>query len=262
VYGNIYEDDIDLFYEVSDPGEIPNFDNFKSPGIEPGDTGTLEFTITNRYFYNETKKEIRYTDYNMYNVSLIINIYRYTTLEESEKISDISNRPEIYGGSEGLRTIPDKQTAEFYWTTITAKETVNVLLKIRSKSNTPQGTYFVRMHINFKFNGTYFDMKSRGYFTNSQWDAAQPSTLDKNQTIVGRLNLEALNVSGLIPDTSIRIKEPIPIWPLYVFIGLAAIFLILALVFYLMDEKGKFPNAKRKLDDFGERINNFRYRRG
>ena len=265
--------EIDLRLGVADPGHIPDFNNFESPGIVPGDSGTLKFTITNRYEINITNDEIN-IDSTMYNVTLVLNIYRYTTLEESKKIADISDAPEITGGNQALSEITDKTSAEFYWPNITPNQTVDVALSIKSKTSTPQGTYFVRMHLNFMIkytfnntlNNTFFDMKSRGHFTNSQWDRAQPNATDQfdpdnNKFIVGRLNLDTLGVDGLIPDTSIRIKEPIPIWPLYIFAGFAGLFLILAFVFYLMDEKGKFPNTKRKLDKLGEKMNNFRYRR-
>jgi hypothetical protein len=130
------------------------------------------------------------------------------------------------------------------------------------------------MHLNFTFNNTYFDMKSRGHFTDTQWDRASenitteegPYNYDNDiegdeRFIKGRLDLDVLKVDGIIPDTSIRIKEPIPQWPLYVLIGLAVLFVVLAVVFYYMDEKGKFPRAKQKLDDIGERVKNIRYRR-
>ena len=88
-----------------------------------------------------------------------------------------------------------------------------------------------------------------------------PDVTNDSDLIVGRLNLDILDVDGIIPDTSFRIKDPIPIWPLYVFVGGAIFFVILAVVFYYMDEKGKFPGTKKKLDEMGESVKNFRYRR-
>ena len=243
---------------IADPGEIPNFDNFNTPGIIPGTTGELKFTITNRYTFND--------DNNMSNVSLILNIYRFTTLEESKSIKKISNGPKIVSGNDALRSIIDQYSAEFYWQEIKYNETVAVAVSIKSSIKSPQGTYFVRMHLNFTFNNTYFEMKSRGHYTDSAWDRAQLNATDQEgknngKFNIGRLNLNALGVDGLIPDTSIRIKEPIPMWPFYVFVMFAILFLVLAGVFYLMDEKGKFPGSKKKLDDFSEKVNNFRYRR-
>jgi len=275
----------DLRIGVSDPGEIPLFENFKTPGIVPGSSGTLKFTITNRYEINITneltnKYKINITiDKTMYNVTLVLNIYRYVTLEKSKNVTKISHGPCIVSGNDGLSEIIDQYTAAFFWPMLTWNQTVPVELKIKSSSDSPQGTYFVGMHLNFMLkytvnntlNTTFFDMKSRGHFSDAQWDSAQPEPTDSDgaqydndnltKLIVGRLDLEALDVDGIVPETSFRIKEPIPLWPFYVGVGLAVLFLVLAGVFYLMDEKGKFPNAKRKLDNLGEKVSNFRYRR-
>ena len=255
---------------VSDPGQIPNFDNFDAPSIVPGSTGKVKFTITNRYnfahMYNFTHSN------NMTNVSLVLNIYRYVTLEESKDVNKISHGPKIVGGNAALREIRDQYTAEFYWPLLVYNQTEQIEISIKSSSDSPQGTFFVRMHLNFTFNHTYFDMKSRGHFTNTQWDKAQANASDLEVTeekwnpidypfVHGRLRLDVLGVDGIIPDTSFRIKKPIPLWPFYLCVVLAISFLVLAYVFYQMDEKGKYPKTKKKLDDFGEKITRFRYRR-
>ncbi len=261
-------DDVPLPEGVANPGEIPEFSNFDAPGIIPGNTGKIRFTMRNRYTFNKV-----YKDNNMTNVSLIVNIYRFVTLEQSKGISKISNGPKIVAGNGALQKIYDRYTAEFYWQKIQRNESVRVELSIKSSSNSPQGTYFVRMHLKFTFktfnntynntfNNTYFEMKSRGYFTNQQWENAQPNATEPDgYPIVGRLNLDKLGVDGIIPDTSFRIKEPIPMWPFYIVVGLAIFFLIMAGVFYFMDEKGKFPATKQKLDELGEKVKEFRYKR-
>jgi hypothetical protein len=207
----------------------------------------------------------------MTNISLLLEIYRYVTLEDSKSVRKIDNGPKIVGGNDALREIRDQFTAEFYWALISPNQTVPVELSVKSSGESPEGTFFIRSYINFIFNNTSFEMKSRGHFTNQEWEDAQPSATEDgvvyNDTgeidkfIVGRLDLEALGVDGVIPDTSIRIKNPIPLWPFYLGVGGAILFLVLAFVFYLMDEKGKFPNAKKKLDGFSEKMKNFRYRR-
>ena len=197
---------------VAYPGEIPNFDNFDAPTIVPGNTGKLKFTITNRYKFN--------SDNNMTNVSLLLEIYRYVTLEESKNVSKISNGPKIVGGNDALREIRDQFTAEFYWPLLSPNQTVPVELSVKSSGESPEGTFFIRMHINFIFNNTYFEMRSRGHFTDKQWEDAQPTATEQDgyyedNLTAGRLKLNELGVDGVIPDTSIRIKNPIPIWPFY-----------------------------------------------
>jgi hypothetical protein len=150
-------------------------------------------------------------------------------------------------------------------------ETVEVSIKFKTSAETPEGRYFIRMHIDFLFNDIYFNMSSRGHFTETEWEDASMEITheegyekvgDELHLIYGRLDLDKLNVSGIIPETSIRVLTPIPTWPLYVFlIPVAALFLILAVVFYYMDEKGKFPKTRKKLDDIGKKIEDVRYRR-
>jgi hypothetical protein len=264
VFGNNNDD---LRVGIADPAHIPDFHDFSADSIVPGSTGSLKFTIKNRYT-NDTfeKSETFNNDTTMYNVSLIINIYLYTTLEESKDVRDISHSPKIVGGNAALQTTTNQWTAEYFWPVIQEDETVSVTLKIKSYSDTPQGTYFIRMHLNFTFNNTPFDMKSRGHFTQSQWDRATQNITDQEGVteeglVAGRINLDKLDVSGIIPETSVHIKEPIPIWPFYVIVGLAVFCLFMGIIFYYMDEKGMFPKAKEKIDGFSERVNNFRYRR-
>jgi hypothetical protein len=239
---------------ISYPGNIPNFTDFETPTIVPGSTEELKFSITNRYNFTDNN--------NMSNVILTVNIYRYTTLEKDKKIEDISNSPEIVGGNEALQSITDKWTAVYFWSNIQRFETKPVVVSIKSKTDTPEGRYFVRTQLNFSFDNSHFEMRSRGHFSDSKWDKASMNISDQEgDGIFGRLDLNKLKVSGIIPETSIRVLTPIPIWPLFVIIGFAVLCIILAIVFYLMDEKGKFPNLKKKLDNASNKINDIRFGR-
>ena len=243
---------------ISYPGNIPDLHNFKTSTIEQGGTGELKFNITNRYDFSE--------DNTISNVTLEVTLYDYTTLETHKSIDDIDKAPRIVSGSSALLSIEGPWSAIFYWPAILENETVDVKLKIKSYLDTPEGRYGVRMHLNFSFNGTYFDMRSWGHFTQEQLEAAQESITDlkepyEDKFIVGQLDLNILGVDGIIPDTTIRVLNPFPIWPFYVITGLAGFCIVLAVIFYLMDEKGYFPNTKRKLDGFVEWVNYYRYRR-
>jgi hypothetical protein len=248
-----------LRWGISNPGEIPEFHDFETPSIVPSNSGELKFKIRNRYTFNE--------DNTMNNVTLRINVYHYSTLEENKDIKKISKSPEIESGSNALRTIIDRSTVDFYWSQIQYDENVSVSIKFKTSSDTPEGRYFIRMHINFLFNDTFFNMKSRGHFSDIDWEEASMNITDEvgqhgDRWIFGRLDLNVLDVDGIIPETSIRVLTPIPTWPLYVFlIPLAALFLVLAVVFYYMDEKGKFPKTKKKLDEIGKKVEDIRYRR-
>jgi hypothetical protein len=251
--------------EISKPGVIPEFHDFETPSIVPGTSGVLKFKITNRYTMDNNNTLDQ--NYIMKNVTLRVNVYHYSTLEENKNIKKISNSPKIVSGSSALKEIIDKSTVDFYWSQILNDEIVDVSIKFKTGSDTPEGRYFIKMHLSFIISDSYFDMKSRGHFSDEDWERASRNITDEegyvgNRFVMGRLDLNLLEVDGIIPETSIRVLTPIPTWPLYVFlIPFAAFFLILAVVFYYMDEKGKFPKTKKKLDDIGRKIEDVRYRR-
>jgi len=95
----------------------------------------------------------------------------------------------------------------------------------------------------FDYNGTHLLMKSRGYFTNKAWDNA--TTNVNGSRAVGGINLTMLAVDGILPDSSFSVKEPIPMWPLALLIGLTIFFGAMALMFYLVEEKGH-PKLKER----------------
>jgi hypothetical protein len=201
---------------LSAPNRVPDLSDFKTPQIVPGSSGTYQFTVRNRY--NGT----------MENASLTVEIYKWATLEDAKDIGRISEPPRISGGVRQNYSTPVFSLAS------NGTETIKVT--ISTSGQTPEGTYFVRQMVRFSYNGNELLMKSRGYFTSREWDNA---TTNVNGTrAVGGINLTMLGVDGLLPDSSFSVKEPIPVWPLALLIGLTVFFGALALVFYLMEEKG------------------------
>ena len=82
-------------------------------------------------------------------------------------------------------------------------------------------------------------MQSRGYFTDSEWDRATSNVTDD---VPGEVDITILDVDGIIPDSSFKVLEPIPIWPLYVcIIPLAVMLSILAIMFYAQEQYNMFP---------------------
>jgi hypothetical protein len=208
---------------LSAPNKIPDLSDFHTPQIVPGGSGSYGFSVRNRY--NGT----------IQNASLTIEIYKWATLEDAKNIEKISDPPEISEGSRQSYTAPvfslgPNQTASFKISILTAKQT-------------PQGTYFVKQMMQFSYNGSHLLMKSRGYFSNKEWDNA--TTNVNGSRAVGGINLTLLGVDGILPDSSFSVKEPIPLWPLALLIGLTVFFGALALVFYLMEEKGH-PLLKKR----------------
>ena len=54
----IAQSEIDEY--TSHPGNIPDFHNFETPQLEPGDNGVFSLEIQNRYISNITKNTIYY----------------------------------------------------------------------------------------------------------------------------------------------------------------------------------------------------------
>ncbi len=189
-----------------------DFGNFHTPTIKPDESGELCFTIENNY--NKT----------MENVFLTVEIYKYVTEEESKNINEVSSPPvfEISNGQIAIKNLG----------TININDPAKISLVISTSKETLQGTYLVRMNIEFYLDDVSYMMQSIGYFSDEELMNYQLNTT----------NLP-LGCSGIIPETSFTVREPIPLWPLYVLIGATVFFGVLAVVFYMQD-KGKIPKLK------------------
>jgi len=192
-----------------------DFNNFCTPTIKPGESGKLTFTVENNY------------DTAMEKVYLTVEIYKYATEETSKNINEISSPP-VFINSE-TRIIE-------YNKTIMAGSSIQTSLRISTSKETPQGVYLVKIKIEFKLDNAPYMMESIGYFSDEEWTNYQ---LNETHLPSG--------CSGIIPETSFTVREPIPMWPLYVLIGATVLCGFFAAVFYLED-KGKLlklPRLKR-----------------
>jgi len=202
---------------ISHPSNIPMLDNFNTPFIKPGDRGSFSLSIENRY------------DKTMENVSLSVGLYACATTYTYKDISEVSRPPKIEGDIEHTFFLGDIQSQEYYY----------VNFSIKTNTDTDEGTYFVRFQLNFEFNNTAYTMKSKGHFTTEEWDEATATATENDP---GRVNIELLEVDGIIPDSSFRVAHEIPLWPLYVcLIPLIVILLVLAFLFYCQEEYNMFP---------------------
>lgn len=230
---------------LSHPSNIPFFDNYKTPTLAPGETGKLEFTVKNRY-----QEPIR-------NVTLVVEIYRWATLEESKPISKVSKGPKFTGSNERDSIIRDYSVSmEIDMLAVGLNHTVQLDIKARAES--PDGVYFVRIRLEFDYaNETGIDMRSRGYFSDQTWDQATRPDLTGE---AGTINLTLLNTTAIVPDTSFSVKDPNPLWrtcALSFLIAGIVIFGSLAVVFYMIEEQGKefprFEKAIKKVKGLGRK---------
>jgi hypothetical protein len=75
-------------------------------------------------------------------------------------------------------------------------------VSVTSSASTPSGTFAVRTAVRFSENGTEYLFESRGWFTAATWATA---TTGPNGTVI--LNLTALGVSGVVPETSVLVSS-------------------------------------------------------
>ncbi len=245
---------------VSHPGNIPDFNNFNTPQLEPGQSGDFEWDLHNRYGYS------------LDNVIITAEIYHRADIDESETLDSIPSeeRPFISDkcwntnlDDEGNCEENDKvEQAVFNLGTIETNTTLTLKFKIISSEDTKEGTYFVRFSMNFDYNGTSRIMQSRGHWSMEQWEEA---TTNVTEGSPGNINLEILEVDGIIPDSSFGVKKPMPKWPLYVLITLTIVFAGLSVIFYL-EEEGNYPGLNKWLQKQRGKLNElrlrFKYRKG
>jgi len=212
-----------------------------SPELAPGDSGRFEF------YFNSTYSEP------MINVTLNASIYRYATIDESIALD--SSWPYAYP------RIAETGTRAWSWTASRVDPGSSRLMNFTvvtaaDSRDMPHGSifsqssYFVRFSVDFKGNvsGTLtpFRMASRGFFTDAQWNLATSASATNPCTppaCRGNVNLTVLGVDGLLSDSAFGVKEPIPRWPFYLLIGLAALFLVLAFLFWVEENPGSYPRV-------------------
>lgn len=237
---------------VSHPGNIPDFHNFSTPQLEPGQEGDFSLDVHNRYGYS------------LDNTVIIAEIYHRADIDESESLDQISSneRPFVretcwnQDEVENCVEAADARKATFNIGTIASNETILLEFEIVSKEDTKEGTYFVRFSMNFDYNSTSRVMQSRGHWSMEQWKNA---TTNVTVGSPGNINLDVLGVDGIIPDSSFGIKKPIPQWPLYVLITLTLVFAGLSVIFYL-EEEGTYPELNKWLQKQRGKLNQLRLR--
>ena len=244
---------------VSHPGNIPDFHNFVTPQLEPGESGDFALDIYNRYGYS------------LDNVTIMAEIYHRADIDESEALENIQSAERPYINKKCWKSLPegDKncgdnegELVEYSIGTIETNTTIFLEFNIVTKENTKEGTYFVRFSMDFEYNGTARSMQSRGHWNMELWEEA---TTNVTEGSPGNINLEVLGVDGIIPDSSFGVKKPIPKWPLYALITLTIVFAGLSVIFYL-EEEGNYPELNKWLQKQRGKLNElrlrFKYRKG
>lgn len=215
-----------------------------TPQLAPGQSGDFDFILHSAYPAGMT----------MYNVSLNVSIYRYATVDSSAPVDSSWTYPYPRIAQSGGRN----RSWSFPSFASGASQNLSFTVLTSSDSNQmPFGSvfspasYFLRMWLEFdgSVNGTlrHFRMASPGYFTPAEWNLAQNATYTtpcNPPSCRGDLNLSLLGVDGILPDSSFGVQDPIPRWPFYLLIVLAAFFTILAFLFWVEENPGTYPRVE------------------
>ncbi|UCE80312.1 MAG: hypothetical protein JSV94_03835 [Methanobacteriota archaeon] len=242
---------------VPDPGS-PRYANsilsdFSTPTVAPGESLVFAFNISNPY---EGPLDT------MTNVTITVGIYRYATQEELRDLDDDFENPPVFDDGSTEKTIEVDL--------LPLDGTERISLDIKTSRRTPHGsyfmqsTYFVRFCVMFNFEGndTVVVLKSKGCFSDDEWD--QMVSFDPEESLVNVSYMKDLGVDGLIPDSSFGLKIPIPRWPLGLLIGGCGFVSFVALYYFVLDNPGKYPKLEKrfyklrgKLGEFRSKLQNF-----
>jgi hypothetical protein len=181
--------------------------NVSAPSLTAGDSGTMSFTL-----HNPLNGTIRA-------ISLSLQLYNFSAFP---------------GGASGSGTLSDPPVlstptsaglwANFTWASLAAGASISPrgTVGVTTSSVTPLGAYAVRFALRFTgSNGTVYLLESRGWFPAALW--AEATSGPNGTTELTSHSLELLNVSGVLPETSIQVTGSSLDIALYVILAVALV---------------------------------------
>ncbi|HLF07252.1 MAG TPA: hypothetical protein VI893_08795 [Thermoplasmata archaeon] len=238
-----------------DPGQIPFLSGFSTPALAPGESGTLNFSLRNRY-----------ADATVRDFVVGVEVYKYATRDSSSPVDGSSaDAPAICVEARPRAQCTTADRVGGYPDLPPNTFPVHLRFDVHSSPETLHGSlfdpaaYFVRISLEFthsksvagKLNETRYKLISRGFVTDADWEKANDGPgldmemISKNYSTPG---LGYLDVIGIIPETSFTVREPFPLWPLAILIGLAALTGILGVMLWMHESRGSFPWLRAALD--------------
>lgn len=209
-----------------------------APQLAPGESGDFKVLLTNPYLGS------------LRNATFTSQIYFYATIEGGQPVDQnwTSSFPRFANGTDASRRELTIRYGTLPRGNFTAPSTIETSREMPHGSVFSQAAYFVRFRFLFDYdNGTgekRYTMASPGYFPRDLWDRARNGTCSKGPCL-GNIDLGLLGVDGIIPDTAFGVKEPIPIWPLWLLVGFMGFFLVLAFLFWVEEHPASFPRIER-----------------
>ena len=130
--------------------------------------------------------------------------------------------------------------ANYSFPSVTSGARLPLSAGVVTSSTTPAGAYAVRTALSFKApNGTEYRLASRGWFTEALWEHA--TELPNGTARLDNQSLSILNISGVLPETSIQVTSSALGYALYVI--LAVVFVLTGLGAYFYFARSRHSNS-------------------
>ncbi len=224
---------------ISDPGRVNSIiTELDTPKIKPRESGDLYFKLSNPY------EEV------MEDVELNVSIYKFAYLGVEKNISEIEEPP----------VFTETSDVEYEMSLNSLESEEKIELEIRSQEGTEEGVYLLRFWLEFVYQEEEFVMKSRGYFSSDEFEEARISDDEtySDEDHTGGFDLDQLNVSGILPDSSFSVKSSLPRWPQYALGVISVLFAVLAVMFYFQEKYDMFPRLEKTFDNWSSKLEEFR----
>ncbi|MCI4372808.1 MAG: hypothetical protein L3K02_04100 [Thermoplasmata archaeon] len=160
--------------------------NLTGAEVTPGGAGTITFTVGDPW-----------TNASILSVVLTLQVYAFNAFPGNATSNvGVSAPPTL------VTPTASGLSVNLSLGTIAADRSIGGSVAVQTSATTPSGAFAVRMALRFTAGGAGYLLESRGWFTASQWAAG---TTGPNGTV--DLNVSALGVSGVVPETSILVSS-------------------------------------------------------
>ncbi len=183
-------------YPVLPVGEDRWFvSNLTGAELSPGGSGRITFSVGDP-IPNEALDA----------VTLTLQVYAFNAFPGNATSSvDVASAPIL------VTATTSGPMANVTFASVPSSTTTTGSVSVQSSASTPSGTFAVRTALRFTAGGTAYLLESRGWFTAAQWAAA---TSGPGGAV--DLNVSALGVSGVLPETSVLVSSSSLTTTLYV----------------------------------------------
>lgn len=189
--------------------------NLTAPGLDAGASGNLGLTISDPLSVT------------MSAVSLSLEVYAFNAFPGNATSTLPLSSPPLLTTSSSTGGL----WANYTFATLTSGSRTSLTPGVVTASATAVGDYSIRTELTFSVpNGTTYRLQSRGWFTQALWEEATEEP--NGSAVLDTHSLHILNVSGVLPETSVQVTSSALDVALYVVLGVVFVLAGLGAYFY------------------------------